>query len=507
MSHQQRVADLLDIDTGPIPVVALESADYQRAREDAAALTAGLCAARDIRRADRVSGLVQFSLEALHDMLSSANKDGGLTAAELKLANHALEGHCLSLQIEPVGLGVSLESFKDGVERVEVSLEELEEVIATVDQNHSDLAADASEWNASVCDTLVRALPDAANMLNVFLESIRDGAEMAEGDVDASGFAQELMCGDHFPSDLASYLEDYVTMGNAVVTDFVTVASRDAVKAVAFADLSFDDPDALHTQALEIASSIEDPRQCIGQTCMETPLPGTGTLFADDHDGVTDSDGQLNDLVGFALTCAPIDPDDMEFDDVDVPASVPTLSLDAIRKIGGQLHGLAMNCDAARQREDVNQAESELNKAIQKLTANYDAREGERSELIDEDIAVILQYMTCINTMAAWTPVFLMCNLVAVINAFLIYAKRSTKTEGESSVSTENISMEAGFKYRTGMRVKYSGGHGKIIKIFDRPTKYMGQVHHATRDNPKYEVRAEKGGKTSLHKASALTPV
>jgi uncharacterized membrane protein len=70
-----------------------------------------------------------------------------------------------------------------------------------------------------------------------------------------------------------------------------------------------------------------------------------------------------------------------------------------------------------------------------------------------------------------------------------------------------NVSTEAMFKLKTGMKVKYSGGYGKIVKIFDRPTKYHGEIHHCTKDSPKYEVKADTGSHLSLHKAGALTVI
>jgi len=74
---------------------------------------------------------------------------------------------------------------------------------------------------------------------------------------------------------------------------------------------------------------------------------------------------------------------------------------------------------------------------------------------------------------------------------------------------TSGVSLEGmgGVKLRVGMKVKYSHGHGKIIKIFDRPTKYNGEIHHCSKEKPKYEVASLHGGKKSLHHASALTPI
>lgn len=74
----------------------------------------------------------------------------------------------------------------------------------------------------------------------------------------------------------------------------------------------------------------------------------------------------------------------------------------------------------------------------------------------------------------------------------------------EYSVAAESMGT---VKLRVGMKVKYSHGEGKIIKIFDRPTRYNGEIHHCSKEKPKYEVKALHGGKTSLHHASALRPV
>lgn len=59
---------------------------------------------------------------------------------------------------------------------------------------------------------------------------------------------------------------------------------------------------------------------------------------------------------------------------------------------------------------------------------------------------------------------------------------------------------------RNGMPVKFSHGHGKIGRVFTAPFKLDGKNHHATKDAPLYLVKHDKGGKHSLHKASALSP-
>lgn len=78
--------------------------------------------------------------------------------------------------------------------------------------------------------------------------------------------------------------------------------------------------------------------------------------------------------------------------------------------------------------------------------------------------------------------------------------------ELNAKVSAEGleISMEADIKQlKSGKRVKYSHGHGKIVKVYTGPFKYKGETHHASKDTPKFEVKSEKGHH-SIHKASAL---
>jgi hypothetical protein len=46
---------------------------------------------------------------------------------------------------------------------------------------------------------------------------------------------------------------------------------------------------------------------------------------------------------------------------------------------------------------------------------------------------------------------------------------------------------------------------GTIIAIHTRDLAWKGYVHHATRDDPQYEIRSDKTDHTALHKGSALT--
>jgi hypothetical protein len=49
-------------------------------------------------------------------------------------------------------------------------------------------------------------------------------------------------------------------------------------------------------------------------------------------------------------------------------------------------------------------------------------------------------------------------------------------------------------------------GHvsGTIVAIHTRDVTWKGYVHHATRDEPQYEIRSDKSDHIALHKGSAL---
>jgi hypothetical protein len=45
---------------------------------------------------------------------------------------------------------------------------------------------------------------------------------------------------------------------------------------------------------------------------------------------------------------------------------------------------------------------------------------------------------------------------------------------------------------------------GKIIKVHTRDFDYKGYTHHASRDDPQYEIKSDKSDHTAAHKGSAL---
>jgi Hypervirulence associated proteins TUDOR domain len=50
-------------------------------------------------------------------------------------------------------------------------------------------------------------------------------------------------------------------------------------------------------------------------------------------------------------------------------------------------------------------------------------------------------------------------------------------------------------------------GHvsGRIIKVHRKNVTYKGYVHHASKDDPQYEIESDKTDHVALHKGTALT--
>jgi hypothetical protein len=48
---------------------------------------------------------------------------------------------------------------------------------------------------------------------------------------------------------------------------------------------------------------------------------------------------------------------------------------------------------------------------------------------------------------------------------------------------------------------------GTIVRIHTRDTDYKGYTHHASNDDPQYEIRSDRSAHVALHKGSALSRI
>lgn len=64
-------------------------------------------------------------------------------------------------------------------------------------------------------------------------------------------------------------------------------------------------------------------------------------------------------------------------------------------------------------------------------------------------------------------------------------------------------------KFRAGDKVSWNSEVGRvsgtIIKVHTKDFDYKGYTHHASKDDPQYEIKSDKSDHIAAHKGSALT--
>jgi hypothetical protein len=63
-------------------------------------------------------------------------------------------------------------------------------------------------------------------------------------------------------------------------------------------------------------------------------------------------------------------------------------------------------------------------------------------------------------------------------------------------------------RYKVGDRVSWNSEAGRvrgtIVRVHTKDVNYKGYVHHASKDEPQYEIKSEKTTYVALHKGRAL---
>jgi hypothetical protein len=66
-------------------------------------------------------------------------------------------------------------------------------------------------------------------------------------------------------------------------------------------------------------------------------------------------------------------------------------------------------------------------------------------------------------------------------------------------------------KFKVGAHVRWNSEAGqvggRIIAIHTRDFDYKGYTHHASKDDPQYEIRSDKTDHIAVHKGTALREI
>lgn len=64
-------------------------------------------------------------------------------------------------------------------------------------------------------------------------------------------------------------------------------------------------------------------------------------------------------------------------------------------------------------------------------------------------------------------------------------------------------------KFKIGDHVRWNSeaGYvsGEIIKVYTRDFDYKGYIHHASSEDPQYEIKSDKSDHMAAHKGSAIS--
>lgn len=68
------------------------------------------------------------------------------------------------------------------------------------------------------------------------------------------------------------------------------------------------------------------------------------------------------------------------------------------------------------------------------------------------------------------------------------------------------MAKEVTFKVGDHVTWNSEAGHvsSKIIKVHKQDFDYKGYTHHASKEDPQYEIKSDKSGHIAAHKGSAL---
>jgi hypothetical protein len=81
-------------------------------------------------------------------------------------------------------------------------------------------------------------------------------------------------------------------------------------------------------------------------------------------------------------------------------------------------------------------------------------------------------------------------------------------SSGSARLGTTSRGVDMTKRFKVGDRVSWNSEagrvSGKIVKVHTTDVNYKGYIHHASKDEPQYEIKSDKTDHVALHKAGAL---
>jgi hypothetical protein len=94
----------------------------------------------------------------------------------------------------------------------------------------------------------------------------------------------------------------------------------------------------------------------------------------------------------------------------------------------------------------------------------------------------------------------------ALQSALFLTPKPLAGVEKPSNLPPEQMTMTRPFKVGDHVSWNSEAGRvrGRIIRVHTKDVDYKGYVHHASPDDPQYEIKSDKTDHIALHKGQAL---
>lgn len=461
------------------------------------------------------------SLENLLLQVREQNENGGLSFEAIACLSLALEAHTKPLGLPEAQLVESFESMTFG-DRAQVSVENIQVSLEGVLDALKNLAKRAvSEWARATNYAWMRVMIHKSRLKGLIKQAQQQRGQKAAG-IAVPFKSKKLHRRGKIEKDMAPWLVDFAILSEILMNKFGPAAHKALEANIAKARaVQYDTVQNFEKGLHAVVSGWKDPRDLLTDAQLAFDVPGGRLFFKSEELKYTGDNADAKKLDKLAHENQPTRLL-WRGDDSSVPADENAAAMapaDVLKVAEAFYKAIEQSSAFMTYVRQVASAYAMyppawLIKGPRRMTIIDAGFGGIRSEVKDERKA-LADAISSNNWMRFHVNFDALTTFMSVAAAFAKYAKASLKaaTKAVSSESFEDkgideISMEGADpkKLRPGVKVKMSHGHGKVTKVLTAPFMAFGKHHHATKDDPRFEVKDQHGYKT-YHKASALTIV
>lgn len=463
-------------------------------------------------------------LGTVRSLVEQQNAAGGLSLEGLAAASLALEAFTSPIGLPEIELAETMDTMgpKD-------------RVIARVE--NIDIAMEGvGSWLGDklkrVWQTALRGfgtLYPKFTLMSARLGSLIETAQKTTGKVPAGTKVTPqtvyLDDDDKAPTDPVKFLSEYAKVAEIMIGKFHDRANKDfkfnieMVKALS----KVSDATEFEKALASIANGFKDPRNMLTEAQLNLHVPGSRRHFKNKKAVYAGTNAAAKKLDAFATQHIPTRIMDrlVEIHGEDY-VEMPALQPGEVVKVTQSLKAAIESISTMRVFVEAASANLSLNavyglpaalvKIARRVVVFGDKFSGQAKSQFKAEVDALRRAVDMSNYMRFHVSYDAALTAHTVASGFIKYAKLSLKKAGADGASTESltgISMEGADpkKLKSGVKVRFSHGHGKVAKVFTAPFMFAKKHHPASKDDPRYLVKADKGGHQSVHKASALTIV